>query len=379
MGLNNHSLVLINDGIVKGFGYNGEGELGLGNTTTPYTSPILIPNISNVKQISCGQSHSLLLLNDGTVKSFGSNSNGELGLGITTQQNTPILISGLSNVKQVIGGQSYSLVLLNNGTVYGFGRNSSGQLGLGNTISPYTSPTLIPSLTNVKQISCGSSHSLALLNDGTVYGFGGNYYGQLGLGNNTSIINTPTLISGMSNVKQISCGTNHSLALLTDGTVKSFGRNIYGNLGLNNTNDYNRPTLIPSLSDVSQITCGADHSLVLLNDGTVKGFGANQFGNLGLGNTTYQYNSPTLITGLTNVKQISGGGNYSVVLLNDGTVKGFGDNTYGQLGLGNTTSPCTTPTLITTLSNVVLLWDNIVVRTRFVMFVDINKVSYSKI
>jgi len=349
MGVNSHSFVLFNDGTVMGFGYNEDGELGLGDNISR-NIPTLIPNLSNAKQISGGGYHSLVLLNDGTVKAFGMNSNGELGLDNTIDKNIPTL-STLSNVKQIVGSNCFSLALLNDGTVMGFGWNANGELGLGNVDTPYMSPTLIPSLTNVKQIACGNSHSLVLLNDGTVMVFGNNTYGQLGLGN-TANSTSPTLIPNLTNVKQIACGVFHSLVLLNDGTVKAFGFNAAGQLGLGNTTTpYTTPTLIPNITNVKQIEGGGYHSLILLNDGTVMGFGYNNNGQLGLGNVTTPYTTPTLIPNLSNVKQISCGIYHSLVLLNDGTVKVWGYNNDGELGLGDTTQ-LTTPTLIPNLSNV---------------------------
>jgi len=381
MGQNMHSLALLNDGTVKAFGDNTSGQLGLGNTTTPITTPTLIPGLSNVKQIACGNGHSLVLLNDGTVKAFGYNTSGQLGLGNTTPYTSPIVIPSLTNVKQISCGSNHSLVLLNDGTVYGFG-NNIGQLGLGNTTDQH-SPTLISSLSNVNQIACGSSHSLVLLNDGTVKAFGYNNNGQLGLGNTTSPYTTPTLIPSLTNVTQISGGQNYSLVLLNGGTVKAFGYNGYGQLGLGNTTtSITTPTLIPSLTNVKQISCGNIRSLVLLNGGTVKAFGYNGDGRLGLGNTTTPITTPTLIPSLTNVKQISDGYSHSLVLLNDGTVKGFGINDNGQLGLGDVTTR-TTPTLIPNLSNVTLLWDSnillVILIKRFVMFKTVTKSTYGKI
>jgi len=377
MSNNTQSLVLLNDGTIKAFGSNDQGQLGLGNVVNPISTPTLIPNLSNVKQISCGAQHSLVLLNDSTVKSFGNNYNGQLGLGNTTSPyNTPTLISGLSSIKQIACGGYHSLVLLNDGTVKACGQNTYGQLGLGNTNVGYTTPTLIPSLSNVKQISCGGSHSLALLNDGTVKSFGMNTNGQLGLGNITTPYTTPTLISSLSNVKQIACGGNHSLVLLNDGTVKSCGQNGYGQLGLGNTTTYLAPTLIPSLTNVNQIACGQSHCLVLLNDSTLMGFGDNQYGELGLGNKVTPQSTPILISSLTNIKQISCGMGHSLVLLNDSTVKSFGNNYNGQLGF-TSSAPYTTLTLISSLSNISLLWDNIILRKRFIMYLADTKSTYA--
>jgi len=174
---------------------------------------------------------------------------------------------------------------------------------------------------------------------------------------------------------------DHSLVLLNDGTVKAFGDNIEGQLGLGNTTSpITSPALISSLSNVKQIGCGGTYSLVLLNDGTVKAFGYNTSGQLGLGNVTTPITSPTLIPSLINVKLIACGGEYSLALLSDGTVKGFGQNTHAQLGLGNIVSPKSTPTLIPNINNAAFLWDNTLFSiTRFVMFLSDAKSIYSSI
>jgi alpha-tubulin suppressor-like RCC1 family protein len=294
-----HSLALLNDGTVYAFGINNAGQLGLGDTDDRNV-PTLIPSLSNVKQVSCGFAFSLALLNDGTVYAFGSNSYGELGLGNDCR--TPTLIPSLSNVKQVSCAAEHSLVLLNDGTVYALGHNNYGQLGLGDN-NDRNVPTLIPSLSNVKQVYCSYEHSLVLLENGTVYAFGYNSFGQLGLGD-TNNRNVPTLIPSLSNVKQISCGYDFSLALLNDGTVYGFGDNYDGDLGLgNDTNGKCIPTLIPSLSNVKQISCGYEHSLALLNNGDVYTFGHNDNGQLGLGDTNDR-DVPTLIPSLSNVKYL---------------------------------------------------------------------------
>jgi len=375
MSVNLHSLVLLNDGTVKSFGYNTTGQLGLGNITNLDT-PTLIPNLTNVKQTSCGYDYSLVLLNDGTLYSFGNNTDGQLGLGNTTTPiSTPTLIPGLTNVKQIVGCNNHSLAVLNDGTVKGWGYNAQGELGLGNTTTPYKTPTIIPNLTNVKQIAGGIYHSLALLNDGTVKSFGLNDSGQLGYVGNSLM---PKLIPSLSNVKQIAGGSYNSFALLNDGTIKAFGYNSLGELGLGNTtNPISTPTLIPGISNAKQISGGTHHTSILITDGTVYTFGYNVGGQLGLGDAVNR-TSPTLIPNLTNVKQIASGYYYSMVLLDDGTVKAYGNNP--QLGLGDITT-CTTPTLIPNLSNISLLWDNIleiIPRTKFTMFLTDTKSAYGE-
>lgn len=296
--------------------------------------------------IAAGTYHTLFLMSDGTVKSSGQDlGTGALGLGFTTNTyTTPTSISGLTNVKQVASFGQSSYALLKDGTVKAWGLNNNGQLGLGNTTDVYT-PTAIPGLTNVKQIAPGNSFVIALLNDGTLKGWGLNSYGELTSLSNTS---SPTAISGLSNVKQISAGENFVLALLTDGTVKSWGRNSEGQLGLGNTTDQNSPTSVSGLSNVIQVTAGALHGLALLADGSAKSWGSNANGQLGNGGTT-SASSPGSVSGIANARYLSAGKNSSMAVLKDDSVMAWGLNNNGQLGL-NDIIDRTTPTAVNILS-----------------------------
>ena len=130
-----------------------------------------------------------------------------------------------------------------------------------------------------------------------------------------------------------SAGEFHTLVLMSDGTVRAFGANWFGQLGDGNDLDILGPVTVQGLTNVKQVSAGRNHSVVLLNDGTVKTWGDNTYGQLGIGNSEYKI-SPQVVPGLTGVKEISAGRNYTVALLNDGTVKSWGDNTDGELGDG---------------------------------------------
>ena len=345
----NFTFYLLEDGTVYSCGNNAYGQLGL-NDTTNRSTPTLI-SLNNVKDISCGSSYTIFLLNDGTVYGCGRNGSGQLGLNDTTNRSTPTKIS-LTNVKDIACGDDYTIFLLSDGTVYGCGGNSSGQLGLelNNTDNSVT-PTLISGINNVKSIACGYNHTIFLLNDGTAYGCGDNEYGQLGL-NDTNNRTIPTLISGINNVKSVSCGKNDTLFLLNDGTVYSCGWNGSGQLGLGLNDKTNRttPILISGINNVKSIACGSSHTLFLLNDRTVYSCGNNDYGQLGL-NDKIQRTTPTKISTITNVKNVSCGNAHTLFILNDGTVYSCGNNFYGQLGLGNTTSPILPITLLIEKSN----------------------------
>ncbi|MCD9024088.1 fibronectin type III domain-containing protein [Cohnella silvisoli] len=343
-----HTLALMDEGIVKSWGRNDFGQLGIGNITNK-TSPTSITGLISVKQLVAGYNYTLALMEDGTVKAWGRNDYGQLGLGNTVNQTTPTAISGLIGVKQLTAGYYHTLALMEDGTVKVWGYNANSELGLGNTINQ-TAPTAIMGLVSVKQLVAGYSHTLALLEDGTVKVWGNNYYGQLGLGNTTAKT-TPNVIPELSGVKQLAAGYSHTLALMEDGSVKAWGRSNNGQLGLGPLTTQTTPTVITGLIGIKQLAAGDYHSLALMEDGSVIAWGYNNNGQLGLGNTTNQ-TTPTAIPGLSGVKRLVAGQNHSLALMEDGMVKVWGLNNYGQLGLGNTTYVQATPTLNTGLSGV---------------------------
>lgn len=260
------------------------------------------------------------------VFGFGLNDYGQLKLPLSTYS-SPTLIPGLPQIKQVSAGGHHTLFLTEDGKVYAYGSNGYGQIGNGSG--------LISNLPKIKQVSAGALFSMALAEDGTVYAFGGNYAGQLGIGNydGSSI---PQAVAGLPKAKQIATGADHALVLTEDGEVYGFGSNNHGQLGLGYTYDQPTPQKNTSLPKIKQIAAGTYHSLALSEDGKIYAFGNNLSGQLGLGNKLNQA-VPQEITGLPVIKQVSGGLAHSLVVSEDGEVYGFGRNDYGQLGLGNTT------------------------------------------
>ena len=360
----NHSLFLTNEGKVYSCGYNPDGRLGLGSTSSPGVPTLISTNIGSLKisAIACGSNHSIFLTNDGKVYSCGSNSDGRLGLGDNTTRLVPTLISTVIDTLTIIAiacRERTTLFLTNDGKVYSCGSNYSGQLGLGDTTNRNV-PTLINSLPPISYIVCGDAHSLFITNDRRVYSCGSNSSGQLGFGN--SGINTNVLIPTLSfrfgtYMINKAAGYDNSLFLTNDGTVYSCGLNNSSQLGLGDTINRNIPTLIsPNIGTltISNISCGNGHSLFLTNTGRVYSFGTNTDGRLGLGDTTNR-NVPTLISttvgsfNTLTISAISVGATsfHSLFLTNTGKVYTCGLNDNGQLGLGDTTNR-NVPTLIST-------------------------------
>ncbi len=214
-------------------------------------------------------------------------------------------------------------------------------------------------LPRFKDISAGGSHSLILTNDGSVYSVGENISGQLGLGDVNSR-KRPELIPNLQNIVAISAGASYSLVLNKMGQVYAFGNNIFGQLGISksNSNKLDRPNdskiLIPtlvSISNIISIAAGERQSLLLTSEGTVYGFGENTYGQLG----SKFYNNihtPILIPGLENIIAISISDNHSLALNEYGQVYVFGDNTFGQLGFINSYYSISRPSIIPNINNI---------------------------
>jgi alpha-tubulin suppressor-like RCC1 family protein len=262
---------------------------------------------------------------------WGENSHGQLGDGKTGKRSdVPVAVKYLTGITQVAAGYHFSLVLAA-GKVYAFGGNVYGQLGLGvSRKSKVSVPTLIRGLSGVTAVAAsgGTPDGMALLSDGTVRVWGTNFNGQLGNGHSGfgTFSAVPIPVKGISNAISIAVGGGNSYALLSNGTVMGWGRR---------RSDI--PTVVKGLSGVTAISANGIYPGVelfaLLSNGSVRSLGESDYGQAG-GN------------GLANVAAISAGGRFALALLKDGTVMAWGADDAGQLGFkatetcGKRLTPC---------------------------------------
>jgi alpha-tubulin suppressor-like RCC1 family protein len=393
------------------WGRNSEGQLGNGtNDTNAHPNPVQVSNLTDVIDVADGGLHSLAIksdgtddgpANDGTVWSWGNNFQGQLGDGTSgsgTNKNTPVQASGLTDVVDVAGGNNHSLAIksdgtgdgpANDGTVWSWGFNNRGQLGYDpdpattGTFESSSTPGQVSGLTDVIAVAGGTSHSMALKSDGTVWAWGINDVGQLGNGEsgsgNMSI--TPVQVEDLSDptgfltgVVTVAAGSHHNLAVKSDGTVWTWGFNSQGMLG-NGTSgtDSNVPVQASNLTDATDVSGGNFHSVALKSDGTVWAWGANDKGQLGNGtiagsNTPVQVkdpgdpNDPNDDVPLTDVKDVSSGLNHNLAATSThGAVWAWGCNDYGQLGNSgiprNPGSNCASPAFSRTPVQTIGLFD----------------------
>jgi len=299
-----HACVLLNDNTVQCWGYNADGQLGLGDDRSDKTTPVNVANFGSgrvVKSIALGLYHTCAILDDGSVKCWGSNYHGELGIGTTDDTGVPTAVdlgSGRSAKTLVCSGY-VSCAILDDESLKCWGNNEHGGLGDGTTTERRT-PVALPSFSpvGVKDLSAGGS-SCVLLNDNTVQCWGYNADGQLGLGDDRSDKTTPVNVANFGSgrvVKSIALGLYHTCAILDDGSVKCWGRNSAGQLGIGTTDGTGVPTAVDLGSGRSALalSLGGYLSCAALDDGSIKCWGWNPQGQVGDGTKTDR-NTPTTV------------------------------------------------------------------------------------
>lgn len=331
---------------VRVWGDNSTGQLAQGHPLGHSSLPLSPKQLGQVTAVSGGGIYAMALLKNGTVTAWGNNQEGELGDGTTTERTLPVAVKGLTNVVAISAGTETSLALLSNGTVVAWGDNLSGELGNGSTEPMSTVPVPVQGLSNVVAIIAGENFNFALRSDGTVFAWGDNSAGELGIGSTVPQSNVPVQVKGLTGVKQVASGTQHALAVLSNGTVMSWGANVDGDFGtgLKFQNGSNVPVKVDLIHTAVGVAAGFDHSAAVLANGTVMSWGSNQDGQLGIGTRNFLASSdPIAVAGLHTATAICAGAFETQALRTNGTVVGWGSDDVGQLGNGTVNPEVVSP------------------------------------
>ncbi len=277
--------------------------------------------------------HSLALKNDGTLWAWGDNDYGQLGDGTLTNRFSPTQIGSDTDWMEISAGQTFSIALKQNGTLWTWGRNDEGELGDGSNIMK-TTPIQIGIDTDWVMVKGGGHFSIGLKSNGTLWAWGSNYIGLLGDGT-TIDKNIPTLIGSDTNWVFVDAGGSHSLAIMKDGTLWGWGTNQHGEIGDGTSNNYRlSPVQIGSDTNWVYACSGGVNSFAIKKDGTLWGWGDNLYGQVG-DSTHIQRNDPIQIgKNSTNWKKVSSGYSHALALQNNGTLWAWGKNYLGMLGDG---------------------------------------------
>ncbi len=312
------------DGTLWTWGLGAFGSLGVNDTESRSIPVTTFAGGTNWKQVSANQ-HMAAIKTDGTLWLWGrTNGFGQLGVNDTASRTTPVTtLLGGNNWKSVVScGSFFTTAIKTDGTLWLWGRNSSGQLGVNNTTNRNTPVTTLLGGTNWKSVAGGDGHTIAIKTDGTLWSWGTNTSGQLGVNNTTSRSTPVTTLLGGNNWKSIACGFYHTAAIKTDGTLWVWGSNTNGQLGVNNTTARSTPvTTLLGGTNWKSVAGGSFHTVALKTDGTLWSWGNNDFGQLGVNNTITRSTPVTTLLGGNNWKSVSGG--YTSVALTAGTSVDF--------------------------------------------------------
>ena len=350
------------DGTLWGWGEQGLGQIGDG-TVTQRNSPVQVGALADwlardaderVKVKMSQSSYTVAIKPDGTLWAWGAGEYGRMPLGSTTNFSSPVQVGSLTDWDNVAAGTNDGWAVKTDGTLWAWGRNYYGGVGQGNTTN-YSSPVQVGSLTDWALVFPGGEFVHCIKTDGTLWGLGKNYeYGSLGDGTLTNRC-SPVQIGSLTTWASGDGGTEYAAAVKTDGTLWSWGRNARGVLGLNNTTDYSSPVQVGSLTDWYEVsaTVGANGGsgqergtmVATKTDGTLWGWGTQTkawsdalTGTIGVGNTT-TYSSPVQVGSLTDWRNAWTTNYVTIADKTDGTLWAWGFG--GQsLGNDNTTSQC---------------------------------------
>ncbi len=345
-----HSLVLRDDGTLVAFGNNTHGQLaipGLNESFFPKFSPFT----RRVKAVAAGEDFSLLLCEDNKVYACGINDKIQLGGTGANSTAYPLEVPGLSNITAIAAGAAHALAIDANGQLYVWGLNDRGQLGLGTTSTSVVAAQAVSGLTGIKAIAAGNSFSLIIKADNSVWAAGDNRFCQLAADPaDFSSVFVPIALP--VDAISVAAGNFHGLALGDDGYVYAWGLNNFGQTGLATTTALmDIPGKITAVSPVNGVFAGANHSIITTAGGSTYVFGDNYFGQLALPLTTKTQPEPVLSAAFTSVSSAACGDNNTYAVSAAGEVRICGDNIAGQIGNGQTSeSGVVTPVQVTITS-----------------------------
>ena len=337
-----HILVLLSDGSVVGLGENRSGQLARPPVIRRFLRAERIPLPTKAVQVAAGEDTSFALLDDGTVWAWGRGYSGELGVDLqgATNRYTPAPVPGLRDVTAIAGAASMAMAVLVDGTVRAWGELPTILTG-GRTAYPGVfQPVPVAGLEHIVHVTCGGPFGFALTGQGRVLGWGANEQGFLGLGRATAEPQPPTELPTLKDVVSIEVGASATAAVTRDGRVWTWGQNQQANLGNGLHGDVSdpgqaTPQPVKGINDAVEVKTGSygRHVLVRRRNGTLIGWGNSDWGQLGAGITGDFQPVPTPIK-LPGVEAYWLGGNFSFARTKNGALWFWGEESAARRLVG---------------------------------------------
>ncbi len=337
-------------GVVACWGNGGNGQLGLGMAVSMQTMPTDIPMLSGVAEVALGRFYSCARRSAGDVWCWGSNMNGELGIGMSSlQSNVPVRVAGLNDAVQISANLDFACAVRATREVVCWG--TSMAIPFTDAMTGRSSaPSRVRGITDAVQVMTGERHVCVLTTRRRVRCFGDNGSGALGDGSTVASA-TPVEATGLIDAVEVAAGLGHSCARRSTGAVLCWGSNMNGQLGDGTMTNHATPMAVPGVTDAVQLSAGTAFTCARRASGRVSCWGTNQTGELGDGTTVLQRPSPSSVMNLTDASFIAaahgGLGAYHVCASRTGgAAVCWGSNGSGQLGDGSRTQSAV-PVMVT--------------------------------
>jgi alpha-tubulin suppressor-like RCC1 family protein len=358
IAVTNFALIVKADGSVVGWGPDADGQAARpGSALRAIPAPVAIDLPGKVLKVALGEPTAYALLEDGGVVAWGPNDEGQLGngamgasgqLGVYPKPSiTPVRVTGLTNIIQIGAGRKHAVALRGDGTVWAWGTRENGAIGDGRAAQrplKATGPTRVTGLEGITQIAIGPTHNLALRRDGRVMAWGTNSDGELGTGARDTGW-TPAEVVGLDRVVAVAAGSGggkgSSGAVRDDGTVWMWGTNTSAQLGNGegpmSPDDPGGRNLLPvrvaGVAGAKSLSLGNGHAAALLRDGTLRMWGHDGWGQIGVGTSGFYQEKPVKVTGISNVSAVYLGGPHTFAVRADGTLWIWGSDFINGRGI----------------------------------------------
>jgi alpha-tubulin suppressor-like RCC1 family protein len=353
-----HTCAVLNDGQVWCWGRNEDGQLG-STAARVATDPVQVEGVIDAIQVTTGADFSCALHGSGTVSCWGNGANGRLGQGHSKSSATPVEVAGLAAAREIASGAQHTCAATQGGEVYCWGSNANKQAALPGDMRESPRPVKVEGLAGITHVAAGSNTTCAANEEGALWCWGSNSYGQVGNGQEGTgtDVGTPFQVPGIQDVAQVDIGEYHTCAILRSGEARCWGRDGYGNLGGAERGNRTSPTPVANVSDASAVALGGHHVCVIRRSGAVACWGRSESGQLGAEEVSDPYHATDVIPSVGSLitppsvaptfppdpatpvqaePMISTSEGFACALRTDGQPLCWGSNSSGQLGDGTT-------------------------------------------